>query len=238
MINKTKRLVVPRSVDIPRKTHFWGPTPSPGPHSKERSVTLLSVLRDYLHYGDKEREITRMLNSGFVKVDGKVVKERRRGVGFMDVIELAPLKKFYRVVYDRKGRLKVAQEKEELGKIKLLKVTDKITVEPGKFRLVFHDGQNVVSEGSEVSPGDVVVVQMPEKKFLNVLKLQQGNKVFLTGGTHVGSIATVQKVEVKESSGSNLIHLQEGFSTIAEYAFPISSAKFQYEIPEVIQDAQ
>ncbi|MEM0158011.1 MAG: 30S ribosomal protein S4e [Thermoplasmataceae archaeon] len=237
MINKTKRLMVPRSVDIPKKTFFWGSTPTPGSHSAERSVTLLTLLRDYLHYGDKEREITRILNSGFVKVDGKIAKERRRGVGFMDLVELAPLKKSYRIIYDKKGRLQAVPEKESLVNVKLLKVLDKISNAPGKFQLCFHDGQNIVTEDTDITPGDVLVVQIPEKKVLNILKLQSGNKVFLTGGSHVGSVATVKKVEVKESSGSNLIHFEEGFSTIAEYAFPISSPKYQYEMPEVNLDA-
>ena len=230
MINKTKRLVIPRVTKIARKNFFWGATPNPGKHTKESSVALLTVLRDYLKLGDKEREVTRMLNSGFIKVDGKVVKNRKTAVGFMDIISVVPTGEHFRVVYDKKGRLVVNKENEKNSSLKPMKVYNKITTTSGKTQLVLHDGQNFITDDKNISTGDVLVMSVPEKKIQHIIKMQPGNKAFLTGGAHVGNIGTIKKVEVKESSGNNLVHFEEDFSTIANYAFMIGGPKYSFEV--------
>lgn len=232
MINKTKRLVISRSAKIPRKDHFWGATPSPGKHTGKNSVALLTVLRDYLKLGDKEREITRMLNSGFIKLDGKPVKSRRTAVGFMDVISVVPLEKHYRMLFDHKGRLVVKEEDPKNSGIKPMKVFNKVTTKSGKTQLVLHDGQNVTSDDASISTGDVLIMSVPDKKVQHVIKMQPGNKAFLTGGAHVGTIGTIKKVEVKESSVSNLVHFEEDYSTIADYTFVIAGPKYSFDIKE------
>ena len=231
MINKTKRLMLSNSVKLPRKTFFWGATPLPGRHNSNDSVTALTVLRDYLNLGDKEREVTRMINSGFVKVDGKTLKERRHGVGFMDSLSIIPIDKHYRVLYDKKGRLIVHEQSPEMASEKPLKVMNRISAGKDRFMLVFHDGTNMLTDRKDIRTGDVVISQLPKKDIKQVLKMQPGNRAFLTGGEHVGSIGTIKSVEVKESSGKNLIHFEEGFSTISDYAFVISSSKYSFEVP-------
>ena len=230
MINKTKRLVIPRVTKIPRKSFFWGVTPNAGRHTKESSVALLTVLRDYLKLGDKEREVTRMLNSGFIRIDGKVVKNRKTAVGFMDLISIVPTDEHYRVVYDKKGRLVVRKEDSKNSTLKPMKAFNKVTTTSGKTQLVLHDGQNFITDDKAIKTGDVLILTVPDKKIQHVIKMQAGNKAFLTGGAHVGSIGTIKKVEVKESSNSNLVHFEEGFSTIADYTFMIAGPKYSFEI--------
>lgn len=230
MINKTKRQMVPPSVMIPRKTHFWSVTPQTGRHNRKASVALLTVLRDYAKLGDKEREITRILAAGEVRVDGRVVKERRTAVGFMDVVSIPSIKKNYRVIYDSKGKLVIRAETEKNSDIKPMKVMKKIIISGGKIQLSFHDGQNILTEDASIKPGDVLIVKIPEREIKEVIKMQAGNKVFLTGGSHVGSIATVKKIEIKESSHANLVHFQEDFSTVTDYAFPISGPRYTFEV--------
>lgn len=231
MINKTKRLVISRAVKIARKEYFWAATPMTGRHNKENSVALLTVIRDYLGLGDKEREVTRMLNNGLVKVDGKVVKERKTALGFMDVVSVESLKLYYRIIYDNKGRLVVLKEDEKNSTLKPKKVVNKITIKGGKTQLVFHDGENILTDDNSIATGDVVVMTVPENKVGQVLKMQPGNKAFLTGGEHVGSTGTIKKIEVKESSGKNLVHFEEGFSTVSDYAFVLGSPKYTFTLP-------
>jgi small subunit ribosomal protein S4e len=235
MITRTKRQMLPRVVKVPRKEYFWGASARPGKHSRESSVPLLHILRDYLHIGDKEREITRLLNSGFVLLDGKKVKDRRTGVGFMDLVTIVPTSESYRLLYDQRGRLVLRKESDKFAGVKFLRVKNKHTIPGGKNQLSFHDGQNTVSD-VDLKPGDVVTVRLPEKKFEEVLRMQPGSKVFITGGSHVGEIATVKKIEVKKSSSANLVEMEEGFETISDYVFVIGSTKFSYEIAsEVVQ---
>lgn len=233
MINKTKRLMISRSVKIPRKTFFWGASPRPGKHNRKDSMALLTALRDYLKVGDKEREVSRILVNGLVKVDGNIVKDRRYPVGFMDLISLEKVGKSFRILYDRKGGLVLGEESAENSDKKLMKVLNRTTVKGGKTQLSFHDGQIILSDDKEVKTGDVVLVSIPDKKIIEVMKLQPGNKVFLTGGSHAGSVATIKNIEIKESSHKNLIHFEEGYSTITDYAFVVSGRKYAYEIPKI-----
>jgi len=226
MINKTKRQMIPRVVKIPRKKYFWGATSMPGPHKRNASVPMLHVLRDYLSLGDKEREITRLLNNKFVMVDGKAITEKKYPAGFMDLITIPELKKSYRILYDKLGRLTPVPEKEENSNVKPRKVLNKYTIKGGKTMIACHDGYTFISDNKGISTGDVVLYNVKDKKIDGAIKLQEGSKVFLTGGNHVGSIATVKSIEVSKSSQSNLISMEEGFATIEEYVFPIGNLKF------------
>ncbi|MHB1470728.1 MAG: 30S ribosomal protein S4e [Thermoplasmataceae archaeon] len=233
MITKTKRQMVSRAVKIPRKVHFWGVSPTPGKHNAADSLPMLTALRDYLKLGDKEREITRILNNKLVKVDGKTVKERRYPIGFMDVVSVDGHEHDYRVLYDSKGRLTLTQDMKGNSGTKLAKVEDKKTTKGGKIQLVLHDGQNIITEDKSIKSGDVLVLKLPGKEILQILKFQVGNKAFLTGGSHVGKVATVKKIEIKESSHANMIHFEEGFSTVTDYVFIIGTPKFTFEFNEV-----
>lgn len=235
MITKTKRQMVSREVKIPRKVHFWGVTPAPGKHNAVDSIPLLTALRDYLKIGDKEREVTRILNGKFVKVDGKIVKERRYPIGFMDVVSIEGQEHDYRVLYDNKGRLTLTEDMQKNTGTKLAKVEDKKTIRGGKIQLILHDGQNIITEDQGIKSGDVLVLKIPEKQILHTLKFQVGNKAFLTGGSHVGKVVTVKKIEIKESSHANMIHFEEGFATITDYVFIIGTPKFTFEFNEVAQ---
>ena len=224
-------MMVSRTVILPRKEYFWGVTPREGRHNKANSISLLTLLRDYLRLGDKEREITRLLNSGGILVDGQAVKERRFSVGFMDIITVKDTGESYRILYDNKGRLFPAREKGDNVTRKLVKVTGKHTIDGGKIQLAFHDGQNMISEKKDIQNGDVVMLKIPEKEILEVLKLGQGSRVFLTGGRHVGSTATIKGIEVKESSASNLVYLEEGYSTVVDYAFTLGNQRSVFHLP-------
>lgn len=230
MINKTKRQMIPRTVKIPRKSYFWGTTSSAGPHKKDSSLPLMHLLRDYLKVGDKEREITRILNNKLVKVDGRVVKEKQYPLGFMDMITIDNgTNSAFRIVYDNLGRLVPIKVDAENMDIKPRKVLDKKTIKGGKNMLCFHDGYNLVVENQSIKTGDVVLYNLKEKKIESVIKQQEGTKAFLTGGNHVGSIATIKHVEVSKSSRSNLVSMEEGYSTIEEYVFLIGNLKFQLQ---------
>ena len=232
MITKSKRQTIPRVIMIPRKIFFWGASAVPGGHKKDESIPLLHILRDYLKVGDKEREITRILNSGQVLIDGKRIKQRRYAAGFMDIISIPATKKQYRILYDKRGKLRPFEESESSSQIKLKKVKGKYTTKGGKTQLLLHDGQNFITTDESIRPGDVIAVHVPDKKIESIIKLQPGTKAFLTGGSHVGTQAVIKNIEISKSSGSNLIHMEEGFSTISDYVFPISGGKFSYQIPE------
>ena len=55
-----------------------------------------------------------------------------------------------------------------------------------------------------------------------------GALAFVAGGSHVGQLARVEKVEVRNSSQPNLVHFAEGFSTTKEYVYVVGQ-----KLPEV-----
>jgi small subunit ribosomal protein S4e len=86
--NHLKRLAMPRSWPLPRKTSVWVSKPKPGAHSLERGMPLNMVMRDVLGVATSNREVRHILNQGLVSIDGRVCKETRRSVGLMDVLTL------------------------------------------------------------------------------------------------------------------------------------------------------
>lgn len=234
MINKTKRMMLPRTIKIPRKEYFWGVTARAGAHRKQEAVPLLIVLRDYLHLGDKEREITRTLSNGMVTVDSRTVKEKGYSLGFMDIVSLKDQEKYYRIIYSRKGILSVGAEDAAMKDYKLLKIKGKHVVSGKRMQFSFHDGTNRFLDNNDLRTGDVLKINLNDRSIVATYKFAKGSKVYLTGGTHIGEIATIREIEIKSSSRANMVHFEEGFSSLAEYAFVIGSGTDVYRIPEVI----
>lgn len=194
---------------------------------------MLIALRDYLKLGDKEREITRILNNNMVKVDGRIVKDRRFPVGFMDVLSIDTLENDYIIVYDRKGKLVIRQNAPDNKGLKLFKVVKKTIIGTGKIQLGFHDGKTIVTDRKDINTSDVLLMKVPELQIENVLKIAEGDKVFITGGSHVGELATIKSIEVKKSSVKNMVYLNEGFSTIKDYMFVVGTPKYTFKTPEI-----
>ncbi|MEM0139343.1 MAG: 30S ribosomal protein S4e [Ferroplasma sp.] len=228
---KTKIMMASRKLKIPRKTNFWSVTPVPGTHKKQDALPLLILLRDYLKLGDKEREITRIMVNGDVKVDGRTVKNRRFPVGFMDIVSIKGIDHDFRILYDNKGKLIATTALEENKDLKLFKVIGKSILAPSKIQLGLHDGKTIVTERKDINTSDVLLLKVPDLEIVDVLKLAEGDKAFITGGSHVGEIATIKSIEVKKSSIKNMVHLNEGFSTIKDYIFVVGTSKYTFRMP-------
>ena len=112
--NHMKRLAMPRSWPITRKTNIWVSRPNPGAHSLELCIPVGVVIRDILQFANTMREVRYILQAGKVSVDGKTIKDTRRGVGLMDVLTLGDNN--YRCVLDHNGKLRYsAISKDEAG---------------------------------------------------------------------------------------------------------------------------
>ena len=83
--NHLKSINAPKSWVILRKENKFVAHPSPGPHSMVSSIPICSILKEF-GLSSNLRETKSILNSGFVSVDGRVVKDKSFPVGFMDVV--------------------------------------------------------------------------------------------------------------------------------------------------------
>ncbi len=230
---KTKIMMASRKLKIPRKTNFWSVTPTPATHKKQDAIPMLILLRDYLKLGDKEREITRILNNNMVRVDGKIVKDRRFPVGFMDILSIENIDNDYIIMYDSKGKLVAKINQPENKGLKLFKVVKKTIVGNNKIQLGFHDGKTITTDRKDIHTSDVLLMKVPDLEIVDVLKLAEGDKVFITGGSHVGELASIKSIEVKKSSIKNMVYLNEGFSTIKDYMFVVGTPKYTFKTPGI-----
>ncbi|MFO1532619.1 MAG: 30S ribosomal protein S4e [Thermoplasmatota archaeon] len=224
MSKHLKRLAAPRSWTIPRKTNVYTTKPRPGAHPVERAMPLGTLLRDHLRLVATGREAARVIGAGEVLVDGRIVKDAKFAVGFMDSISIPKVGKAWRVTLDEKARLRLAPIDPANATWKLAQIEAKTTVSGGRTQLNLHDGRNVIVKKDDYGTGDVLRIEVPSQKVLGHFPLAEGAQVFITDGRHAGEVAPVKAIEVTRSHKPNLIHLAvgtESFTTVKPYAFPI-----------------
>lgn len=234
MTFRLKRGASPRTWTIPRKGTKWIKRPAPGPHAQTESIPLLLVVRDLKRLAASAREARLLLRQGSVLVDGKVVKDLSRGVGLMDTVSFgAPLNEHYRVLKDRLGRLILVPIAASEATVKIGRVRFKHAVRGGKVEVTLHDGRNLLAPASTPwRVGDSLKIEVPDQKVVGHLKLASGQLALVSGGSHVGELARVDRVEVRNSSQPNRVHFREGFSTIKEYVYVVGDATPQITLPE------
>ena len=223
MTLRLKRRAAPRSWTVPRKGTKWVLRPRPGPHGQDRAIPLLLVLRDLQRVVVSDREARLLLRSGAVRVDGKVAHDLARGIGLMDTVSLAaPLDRHFRLVTDRRGKLVLTSIPSTEATVKIGRVRAKHAAKGGQVEVTLHDGRNLlVPASTPYRVGDSLKIELPKQKVLEHLVLKPGVLAYLAGGSHVGELARVEKVEVRNSPQPNLVHFKEGFSTIKEYVFVV-----------------
>ncbi len=221
---KLKRLAAPRTWKIVRKDATWIIRPTPGPHSMESSIPLGVLLRDILGLAKTAKEVKYILKNGKVKVDGKVRKSPKFPVGFMDVVAIPTLDKYYRIVYDKLGRIDAIEITRDEARVKLVKVTNKNLVKGGKIQLGFHDGRTMLTEDNSIRTGDSLLISVPEQKIEKVVKLDKGNLSYITGGQHTGQTAEIVDIIPGTITRPTQVLLKRGedqFLTKKDYVFVV-----------------
>lgn len=234
MTFRLKRRAAPRSWTIPRKGTKWVKRPAPGPHAQDASVPLLQVLRDLRRIAQTAREARILARGGAVRVDGKIVKDLDRGVGLMDTVSLAaPLNEHYRLVRNRRGKLVLVSIPAPEATTKIGRVRLKHAVRGGKVEVTLHDGRNLlVPANTPYKVGDSLKLDLPSQKVAAHLTLAPGRLAYIVGGSHVGELARVERIEVLNSPQPNRVHFKEGFSTVKEYVFVVGDQSPQVTIAE------
>lgn len=234
MSKHMKRLAMPRSWKIVRKSSTWVPKPLAGKHAAKASMPLGLILRDYLQLATTMPEAKMIIGNRDVLVDGRPAASHKTPVGLMDVISLPKLEKHWRVVLDSHGRVAVAEIPAAQAAWKLCRIENKTVVSGGRLQLNLHDGRNVLVKEKSYNTGDVVKLALPEQEIKGHYAFGQGMTALVTGGTHVGSFAKVDSVEVIRSPRPNLVNLKVGeqpFSTIKTYVFLVGKDKPEIALP-------
>lgn len=220
--NHLKRLTMPRSWPLPRKTTVWVTRPTPGAHPLELCMPINLVIRDVLGFARSTREVRHILHNGLAKVDGRICKETRRGVGLMDVLTLGDT--HYRCVLDHDGRLRYRQISADEAAWKVCRIEGKSTIKGGKTQLNLHDGRNIlVDDASEYSTGSSLKISLPSQDIIEHIKFAEGVRCYLIGGAHVGGFSNMTSYEVKRSSMANEVQFED-FGTVATNVFAVGDS--------------
>jgi small subunit ribosomal protein S4e len=176
---KLKRQMAPQFWGITRKDKRFVITVKPGPHKKSHSVPTAVFLRDMLSIVTSLREAKAAIYSGRVKIDGVVRKSLHHAIGLMDVVELEDVSDIYRLVPTEDKLLKPIKINESEKSKKLVRVTTKTTISKGRLQIGFHDGRSTISD-TKVNVGDSCLIQVPDQKIIEVIKLEAGCKGLVT----------------------------------------------------------
>lgn len=186
--------MAPQFWGINRKTKRFVITVRPGPHKKALSIPTAVFLRDTIKIVDTLREAKTAIYSGRVKIDGIVRKSLHHAIGFMDVVELQDTSDIYRLVPTDGKLLKPVKINESEKAKKIVRVTSKTTIRGGKTQIGFHDGRSLISD-TPVNVGDSCLIQTPDGKILEVLKLEKDSQVLVTQGVNAGRIGKIENIE-------------------------------------------
>lgn len=213
MKNHLKRIAAPATWNLNRKEEVFSCRPNPGGHSFEQGLPLAVVLRDYLHLAGTMDETKKLLIRNEVFVDGKRRKDPRYLIGLFDTLAIPTLQKYYRIVFDARGRIAVIEINEEESALKLCKVLNKKVLPGGKIQLNLHDGKNVLVD-KKVNVGDSLLLTLPKFELKDIIPLQKGVQVYLTKGKNCGDFGYL-----KEIKGQDAVYTSQGKDTETSYKY-------------------
>lgn len=203
---KLKRQMAPLFWGIHRKNKRFVITVMPGSHPKNRSIPTAVLLRDVLNVVTTLREAKSVIYNGKVNVDGVIRKSLHHSIGLMDVIELQGISDIYRLVPTHGHILQPIKIDSSEKSKKIVKVTSKTTTKGKKTQLGFHDGRTIIADNN-VNVGDSCLIQIPEQKILDVIKLEKNSQVIVIKGVNAGRIGYVDKIKDGSFSLSKRIDL-------------------------------
>jgi len=191
---KLKRQMAPKFWGITRKNKRFVITVRPGPHPKNQSIPTAVLLRDTLKKVTTLREAKSVIYDGKINVDGTTRKSLHHSIGLMDVITLEGTTDIYRLVPENGHLLKPLKIDNSEKSKKLVKVTSKVMIKGEKIQLGFHDGRSIISD-AEVNVNDSCLIQIPEQKILEVIKLEKNSQVIIIKGVNAGRIGHIDKIK-------------------------------------------
>ncbi|MFP8956980.1 30S ribosomal protein S4e [Natrialbaceae archaeon A-CW3] len=222
MSNHQKRLSVPKSWPIERKTDVFTVKARAGPHG-EAGVPLVIILRDVLGYVDSKKEARYALSQDSILVNGEPINDEKRPIGMFDIVAFPQREEYYRVFPDEGGRLSLTEIDGDAADSRLGKVVGKQQVKGGSTQLSLHDGTNVVVD-DEYNTNDSVVVDNEDKSIVAHFPYEEGALVTAVSGNHGGKIGELVDIDVTHGSGSNIVTVEtddETFETVEEYVVVI-----------------
>jgi len=181
-----RRSEVPESWPVPRKGTKFLAVPS---NNKEEGISVVILIRDMLEIAKNNREVERIIRSGKVKVNDKVIKEVNFALTLLDILAIDD-KKYKLVLKNRKFDLEETKDNEKISKI-----IGKKILSGKRTQVNLGDGRNFITN-EEVKVGDSVSIDFSTKK-IKVIPLKEGSKVMIISGKYIGKHGKVESMNEK-----------------------------------------
>ena len=229
-----KRLSAPRSWDIERKSSRFIIKPSPGPYSIQNSYSLGVAIRDLLHLVHNKREIDNVLSHSQVLVDGVARRDASFPVGLFNVITVPKEGVSFRLIPSSDG-LKARKVGKEQSNLKLCRISSKSKITGGRIQYGFHDGRTMLNDALALSPGDAVLMKVPEQNVVSSVKLSKGSLGLILSGERAGLVGKISDVKKGTVSRERMvtISLPAGETELpARLIFPVGGEAPAIEVQE------
>jgi small subunit ribosomal protein S4e len=201
-----KRLSAPKHWDIERKSSRFVTKPKPGAYSLEDGYSLGVALRDVLGLVENGREVNDVLSGSQILVDGVPRHDAAFSVGLFNVIEVPREGIAFRLIPSPDG-LKARKVAKDQSSLKLCMIRSKVKVKGGHIQYGFHDGRTLIDDGLALSPGDSVVMKVPDQSVVSSIKLTKGSVGLVLTGDRAGQVGKISDVKKGTASREKMITL-------------------------------
>ena len=118
----------------------------------------------------------------------------------------------------------INKKKEELTDKETIKISKVIgkTSAGKQFQLNLFGGSNILTDDNSSKVNDSVAYDFTNKKIVESFKLEKGSTIILTGGKHIGTVATVEQID-----GERLFFKEDKdiFETSKKHAYVVGKDK-------------
>uniref|UniRef100_A0A7C4D6R9 Small ribosomal subunit protein eS4 n=1 Tax=Staphylothermus marinus TaxID=2280 RepID=A0A7C4D6R9_STAMA len=239
-----KTFAAPSFWPILRKKYKWVVKPIPGPHSINKCIPLLLIVRNILNYAKTSKEARALIAEGHFKVDGRVRRNYKYPVGLMDVIEIIDTSEYYRVIPVPGNVLGLIPITRDEARFKLCRIENKTTVKNGHIQLNLHDGRNCLIKISDPrNPVEdmyetlgTLKLTIPDQVIEQYIPLKEGVIAIISGGRNVGRVGRIISIHKSMRRYRSIVTLEDKygnrFQTSLDYVFPIGEEKPLIKLPE------
>jgi small subunit ribosomal protein S4e len=192
-----KRVAAPKSWMLGKMEGAFAIKPLSGPHRSSECIPLAYLLSRFLKYARNGKEIGIILRGKNVKINGRVVTNKRFPVGLFDVMSIEKTNEHFRLLYNIHKKFQLHRIDSAEAAYRLCKVVKKYT-----HRDVPYVATNCGSIFRFVDPAigidDTVKVDLKTRRVLDYIKPGPEKIVFVYKGKCHGRIGAITSVEQKK----------------------------------------
>ena len=201
-------------------------------------------MRDLLAIVDNHKEAKKLIGLGYLKVDGKVIREKSYPVGLMDVLSIDKMDKYYRILPDSHHGLILHEISEEESNFKLCRINNKTTVKGGHIQLNLHDGRNILIRIQDPKTPkediykrmDVLKISIPEQEIHKILRFKENNIAIIMSGKNIGQVGKIINILKRfgpKASTVSIQHNGDHTETLYDYTFIIGEENTEIDLPKI-----